>query len=81
MCRRTRPYRPQTNGKAERLIRTMLDRRAYFRPYASSAERTAALSTWLWWYNHRRPHGGLRKKTPISRLAAGDDNNLLATYS
>src|SRR3712207_1522490 len=51
---RTRPYRPQTNGKAERFIRTMLGGWAYGAIYRSSAERTAALDGWLWHYNHRR---------------------------
>ena len=51
---RTRPYRPQTNGKAERFIRTMLGGWAYGAIYRSSAERTAALEGWLWRYNFRR---------------------------
>jgi transposase InsO family protein len=67
---RTRPYRPRTNGKAERFIRTLLGGWAYGAIYASSAERTAALDGWLWTYNHRRPHGSLGHKTPIARLAA-----------
>jgi transposase InsO family protein len=54
---RTRPRRPQTNGKAERFIRTMLAGWAYGAIYGSSRERTAALDGWLWTYNHRRPHG------------------------
>jgi transposase InsO family protein len=73
---RTRPRRPQTNGKAERLIRTMLDRWAYGAIYRSSAERTAALDGWLWHYNHRRRHQAIGRATPITRL-----NNLLGTYS
>jgi transposase InsO family protein len=72
---RTRPRRPQTNGKAERLIRTMLDRWAYGAIYRSSAERTAALDGWLWHYNHRRRHQAIGRATPITRL-----NNLLGTY-
>lgn len=72
---RTRPYRPQTNGKAERFIRTMLGGWAYGAIYASSAERTAALDGWLWHYNHRRPHAALSRQTPAQRL-----NNLLGTY-
>ena len=51
---RTRPYRPRTNGKAERFIRTMLGGWAYGAIYGTSAERTAALDGWLWIYNHRR---------------------------
>jgi transposase InsO family protein len=73
---RTRPYRPQTNGKAERFIRTMLDGWAYGAIYASSAERTAALDGWLWRYNHHRRHSAIGRQTPITRL-----NNLLGSYS
>ena len=72
---RTRPRRPQTNGKAERFIRTMLSGWAYGAIYASSAERTAALDGWLWRYNHHRRHSALGRQTPITRL-----NNLLGTY-
>ena len=54
---RTRPYRPRTNGKAERFIRTLLGGWAYGAIYGTSRERTAALDGWLWTYNHRRPHG------------------------
>jgi transposase InsO family protein len=73
---RTRPYRPQTNGKAERFIRTMLDGWAYGAIYGSSAERTAALEGWLWHYNHRRRHAALSRQTPAQRL-----NNLTGTYT
>jgi transposase InsO family protein len=73
---RTRPYRPQTNGKAERFIRTMLEGWAYGPIYGSSAERTAALDGWLWHYNHRRKHQAIGRQPPISRL-----NNLLGTYT
>src|SRR5215208_933292 len=74
---RTRPYRPQTNGKAERFIRTLLNGWAYSGAvYASSAERTAALDGWLWRYNHHRRHSALGRQTPITRL-----NNLLGSYS
>jgi transposase InsO family protein len=73
---RTRPRRPQTNGKAERLIRTMLGGWAYGAIYASSRERTAALDGWLWSYNHRRRHAGIGRQAPITRL-----NNLLGTYT
>jgi transposase InsO family protein len=72
---RTRPRRPQTNGKAERFIRTMLGGWAYGAIYASSAERTAALDGWLTHYNHRRRHAALGRQPPITRL-----NNLLGTY-
>jgi len=73
---RTRPRRPQTNGKAERFIRTMLGGWAYGAIYRSSRERTAALDGWLWTYNHRRRHSAIGRQPPISRL-----NNLLGTYS
>jgi transposase InsO family protein len=74
---RTRPRRPQTNGKAERFIRTMLGGWAYSGAiYRSSRERTAALDGWLWRYNRHRRHQALGRQTPITRL-----NNLLGTYS
>jgi transposase InsO family protein len=76
---RTRPYRPRTNGKAERLIRTLLAGWAYGAIYGSSRERTEALDGWLWTYNHRRPHGALSHKTPIARLT--ELNNLAGSYS
>jgi transposase InsO family protein len=75
---RTRPYRPQTNGKAERFIRTMLAGWAYGAIYRSSAERTAALDGWLWRYNHQRPHAALGRKPPTARLA--ELNNVLGSY-
>ena len=73
---RTRPRRPQTNGKAERFIRTMLGGWAYGPIYGSSRERTAALDGWIWTYNHRRRHSAIGHKTPITRL-----NNLTGSYS
>ena len=76
---RTRPYRPRTNGKAERFIRTLLAGWAYGAIYGSSRERTAALDGWIWSYNHRRPHGALSHKTPIARL--DELNNLAGSYS
>jgi transposase InsO family protein len=76
---RTRPYRPRTNGKAERFIRTMLGGWAYGAIYGTSTERTAALDGWLWIYNHRRPHGSLSHKTPIARL--NELNNLPRSYN
>jgi transposase InsO family protein len=66
---RTRPYRPRTNGKAERFIQTIVNRWAYGAVYGSSAERTAALSGWLDHYNFRRRHGSLGHKPPAARLA------------
>jgi transposase InsO family protein len=75
---RTRPYRPRTNGKAERFIRTLSAGWAYGAIYGTSRERTAALDGWLWTYNHRRPHGSLRHKPPIARL--NELNNLPGSY-
>jgi len=76
---RTRPYRPQTNGKAERFIRTMLGSWAYGGIYRNSSERTAALDGWLWHYNHHRRHSALGHKPPIARLL--ERTNLVSTYS
>jgi transposase InsO family protein/transposase-like protein len=76
---RTRPYRPRTNGKAERFIRTLLAGWAYGAIYSTSHERTTALDGWLWTYNHRRPHGALSHKTPIARLT--ELNNLAGSYT
>src|SRR5689334_22763187 len=72
---RTRPYRPQTNGKAERFIRTMLTNWAYGSIYGSSRERTAALDGWLWHYNHQRRHSALGHRPPLNRT------NLLGSYN
>ena len=77
---RTRPYRPRTNGKAERFIRTMLGGWAYGAIYRSSAERTAALPGWLEFYNWRRPHGSLSHKPPGTRLGELKRNNLVGSY-
>jgi transposase InsO family protein len=74
---RTRPYRPQTNGKAERFIRTMLGGWAYGAIYRDSGERTNALAGWIDFYNRRRPHGALSHKSPIARL--NELNNLLGS--
>jgi transposase InsO family protein len=73
---RIRPRRPQTNGKAERFIQTMLNEWAYNRIYGSSAERTAALPAFLERYNYHRPHGSLGKRAPATRL-----NNLVGNYT
>ncbi len=78
---RTRPYRPQTNGKAERFIRTMLAGWAYGAIYRDSRERTAALSGWLDHYNYQRPHGALNHQTPASRLQQLTANNLIRSYT
>jgi len=72
---RTRAYRPQTNGKAERFIRTLLDGWAYGAIYRTSSERTAALDGWLWYYKHQRRHSALGRQPPVSRT------NLLGSYS
>jgi transposase InsO family protein len=72
---RTRPYRPQTNGKAERFIRTLINSWAYGAIYRSSTERTSALDGWLWHYNHRRRHSALGHQPPITRT------NLLGSYT
>lgn len=69
--KRTRPYRPQTNGKAERFIRTAMNEWAYARTYTHSQERTAHLPVWTERYNYRRPHSALGRKPPASRLLAG----------
>jgi transposase InsO family protein len=76
---RTRAYRPQTNGKAERFIRTMLGGWAYGAIYRDSKERTAALDGWLWHYNYHRKHSALGHKPPIARL--NERTNLLGTYT
>jgi transposase InsO family protein len=73
---RIRPGRPRTNGKAERLIQTLLNEWAYARIYGSSAERTTALALYLERYNYRRPHGSLAHQPPATRL-----NNLVRNYS
>jgi hypothetical protein len=65
--RRTRPYRPQTNGKVERFHRTMVNEWAYARLYTSEQARRAALPAWLHRYNHHRPHTALGGSSPISR--------------
>jgi transposase InsO family protein len=71
---RTRPRRPQTNGKAERFIRTLTNGWAYGAIYRSSSERAAALNGWLWYYNHRRRHSALGRQPPVR-------TNLLGSYS
>jgi transposase InsO family protein len=76
---RTRVYRPQTNGKAERFIRTLLAGWAYGAIYRTSTERTAALDGWLWHYNYRRKHSALGHQPPIARLT--ERTNLPSPYS
>jgi transposase InsO family protein len=66
--KRTRPYRPQTNGKVERYHRTLAAEWAYARPYATETERRAALDPWLHTYNHHRGHAALKGQAPASRV-------------
>lgn len=73
---RTRPYTPQTNGKAERFIQTALREWAYARAYNNSDERHGDLALWLHRYNWHRPHGSLDKQTPVSRLGLARNNVL-----
>lgn len=75
-ARFTRRYRPQTNGKAERFNRTLLDEWAYQRPFTSNTERAAALPDWLHTYNHHRTHTAIGGHPPISRV-----NNAAGSYS
>ena len=75
----TRPYRPQTNGKAERFIRLLINSWAYKKPYESNRERLAALPGWIFNYNHRRPHGGIGGLPPVSRVPG--DNNVSGQYN
>ena len=86
VCRRlglrhlfTEPYRPRTNGKAERFIRTLTERWAYGGVYLTNQQRRAALTGFLDHYNYRRPHRALNREPPIQRLA--ERNNLAGTYS
>ena len=72
----TRPYRPRTNGKAERFIQTALREWLYAKAYHSSQQRTADMPAWLHWYNHHRPHTALKAITPAKRL-----NNVLGNDS
>jgi transposase InsO family protein len=78
---RTRPYRPRTNGKAERFIRTLLAGWAYGPIYRNSDERRAALAGWLDYYTRRRPHRSLSHQTPAERLQALNQNNVLGSYT
>ena len=72
--RRTRPYTPRTNGKAERLIQTALREWAYGYRYNTSAERACQLPIWLHHYNWHRRHGSLNRQPPITRLGLSEDN-------
>ena len=76
----TRPYRPQTNGKAERFIQSALREWAYGIPYRRSAERTVMLKRWTHHYNWHRPHQGIGGLAPMSRLGR-NRNNLLTLHN
>jgi transposase InsO family protein len=78
---RTQPYRPQTNGKAERFIRTLLREWAYAIVYGSPEERTAALASWLERYNISRRHGALGHRPPLARLRELQGNNVAGIYN
>jgi len=66
--RTTRPYRPRTNGKAERFIQTVMREWAYRKPYRNSDERDRQLQPYMQWYNTRRPHMAIQGRPPVSRL-------------
>ena len=70
----TKPYTPQTNGKADRLIQTLLSKWAYVRTYKSSEQRNMFLEPFLHMYNWHRPHSGITGKTPVRRLYKGNYN-------
>ena len=74
--KRTKPYTPKTNGKAERFVQTSLREWAYAKAYDSSRQRADELPAWLHKYNWHRPHGGIKDQTPISRLQIAPDNLL-----
>ncbi|QHN35583.1 IS481 family transposase [Gordonia pseudamarae] len=74
--KKTKPYRPQTNGKVERFNRTLAAEWAYARPYTSEAERTTAYTAWLHHYNHHRPHTGIGGQVPSGRV-----HNLTGKYT
>jgi transposase InsO family protein len=72
--KRTRAYRPQTNGKVERFHRTLLDEWAYARPCRTESERRAALPGWLHFYNHPRGHTGIGGQPPANRVPLSGQN-------
>jgi len=77
---RTRPYRPCTNGKVERMIQTLLREWAYALPYPNSAKRARALKPWLGYYNRQRPHASLDQRPPFTRLPSAV-NNVMRLHS
>ena len=77
---RTRPYTPNTNGKAERFIQTLLREWAYAFVYPSSAHRTEELQPWMYHYNFHRPHSAVAHKPPITRLGF-EGNNVVRNYT
>lgn len=79
--KRTKPYTPRTNGKAERFIQTLLRLWAYVRPYHSSDERAAVLAPWMLWYNRQRPHGSLNNMSPVATLKQLRRNNVVGDHS
>jgi transposase InsO family protein len=78
--KRTRPYTPRTNGKAERFIQTLLRLWAYVRPYNSSDERAVTLAPWMRWYNLQRPHGSLNNMSPVETLKQLRRDNVLGDH-
>lgn len=79
--KRTKPYTPRTNGKAERFIQTMLRSWAYGRPYNSSDERATALSPWLRWYNTVRGHSSLENRSPVETIKLLRRDNVLGDHN
>jgi transposase InsO family protein len=79
--KRTKPYTPRTNGKAERFIQTMLRLWAYARPYNTSDERAAVLEPWMRWYNLQRPHGSLNNMSPVELLKQLRRDNVMGDHS
>jgi transposase InsO family protein len=79
--KRTRPYTPRTNGKAERFIQTMLRLWAYARPYNTSDERAQVLEPWMRWYNLQKPHGSLNNMSPVETLKQLRRDNVLGHHS